>query len=239
MNPERRYKRYKVDFLKISSKMVLAKHVRVINISVGGVAVRTDKKLSVGSQYRLTIEGKSMTFTANGKVVWSFLTETIKDDLGNVIPIYTAGMQFVDLTDEKIREVSAFLEAHCEEEEEKVQAYKKTGTRLYVRFSNVEETQATVFFHEKYLIKKLSLGGMLIKSEHLLEVGKSIQMEIFLLGDEHINLTGRVASCVAIAGEEQKIYDIGIEFVRISDNNVRILKTIIKRLENMESDSQS
>jgi Tfp pilus assembly protein PilZ len=237
MQPERRHKRYKVDVLKISGKMVLAKNIRVLNISIGGVAIRTDRKLSVGSQYRLTIEGKSMTFTANGKVVWSFLTETVKDDLGNFIPIYIAGMQFVNLTDEKIREVSAFIEAHCEEEDEKVDGYNRTGTRLYVRFSNVEETQATVFFHEKYSIKKLSLGGMLIESEYVLEVGKSIQMEIFLLGDEHINLTGRVASCVVIAGEEQKIYDIGIEFVRISDDNIRKLKAIIQLLENMEFDS--
>ena len=78
---------------------------------------------------------------------------------------------------------------------------------------------------------------MLIESEYVLEVGKSIQMEIFLLGDEHINLTGRVASCVVIAGEEQKIYDIGIEFVRISDDNIRKLKAIIQLLENMEFDS--
>ncbi len=77
--------------------------------------------------------------------MWSFLTKTEKDNLGNVIPIYTAGMQFMDLTDEKIKEISAFIETNCEEEEEKVEAYKKTGTRLYVRFSSIQEKEATVF----------------------------------------------------------------------------------------------
>jgi Tfp pilus assembly protein PilZ len=237
MHPERQHKRYKVDSEKISCKMVLAKHVSILNISIGGLAIKTDKKLSLGSQYRLTINGQSTTFTVKGKMVWSFLTETLKDTLGNVIPIYTSGIQFVDLSDKKIREISAFIKAHCKGEEEKVEAYKKTGIRLYVRFDSVEENEAKVFFHEKYKIKNISLGGMLIESEHALEVEKSIQMELFLSGDEHINLTGRVASCIVITGEKQKIYDIRIEFISISEDNVKKLDTIIQLLQNMESDS--
>jgi len=237
MRAERRHKRYKVDVLKITGKMVLAKHVSILNISIGGVALKTDKNLSVGSQSLLTINGQSTTFTVKGKIVWSFLTETEKDDLGNIIPIYTAGIQFMNLTDEKIREISAFIETHCEEEEEKVDIYKKTGTRLYVRFSNFKEKEATVFFHEKYRTKNLSLGGMLIESQHALEVGKSIQMELFLLGDEHISLTGRVASCNVIAGRKQEIYDIGIEFVSISEDNTERLEATIQLLQNLESDS--
>lgn len=217
--------------------MVLAKHVSILNISIGGLALKTDKKLSLGGQYRLKINAQNTTFTVKGTIVWSFLTETVKDDLGNVIPIYTSGMQFVNLSDEKIREISTFIAVHCKGEEEKVEAYKKTGTRLFVRFSSVEENEATVFFHEKYKIKNISLGGMLIESEYVMEVEKSIQMELFLSGDEHIKLTGRVASCIVIAGEEQKIYDIGIEFVSISEDNMKKLNTIIQVLQNMESDS--
>jgi Tfp pilus assembly protein PilZ len=233
MHPERQHKRYKVDVLKISGKMVLAKHVKILNISIGGLALRTDKKLSVGGQYLLTINGQSTTFTVKGKIAWSFLTKTKKDNLGNVIPIYTAGMQFINLTDAKIREISSFIEAHCKEEEEKVEAYKKTGKRLYVRFSSVEKDKATVFFDEKYIIKNLSLGGMLIESKHALEVDKKIQMEIFLMGDEHINLTGRVASSIGIAGEEPELYDIGIEFVDMSKDNIKKLNTIIQLLQNI------
>ena len=78
---------------------------------------------------------------------------------------------------------------------------------------------------------------MLIESEHALDIGKNIHMEIFLLGDEHINLTGRVAFCNAITGEAQQIYDIGIEFVSISEDNVKKLKAVIQLLQNMGSDS--
>jgi c-di-GMP-binding flagellar brake protein YcgR len=143
----------------------------------------------------------------------------------------------MNLTDEKIGEISEFIKSHCKGEEDKVEAYKKTGTRLYVRFGSVVENEAKVFFHEKYKIKNISLGGMLIESEHALEVKKSIQMEIFLLGDEHINLTGRVASCNVIAGKEPKIYDIGIEFISISEDNTKKLNAIIQLLQSMESDA--
>jgi Tfp pilus assembly protein PilZ len=237
MRFERRHKRYKVDSLKINGKMVLAKHVSILNISIGGLALKTDKKLSVGGEYVLTINGQSTTFSVKARVVWSFLTETKKDNRGNVIPIYTAGMQFMNLSDPKIREISDFIEIHCEEEEDKVGAYTKSGTRLYVRFTSLEENRAIVFFHEKYTIRDLSLGGMLIESEHELESGKNIRMEIFLSGEEHINLTGRVTSCIVKDGKAQKTYDIGIEFVSMSENNKEKLKAIIQLLQNMESDT--
>ena len=74
---------------------------------------------------------------------------------------------------------------------------------------------------------------MLIESEHTLEVGKSIQMEIFILGDEHLHLNGKVASCMDVGEKEQEIYDIGIEFVSISDNNNKKLEATIQLLQNM------
>jgi hypothetical protein len=100
------------------------------NFSIGGVAFKTDKRMAVGSKYRLTIEGKDMVFTVTGKVAWSILKENIKDSVDNIIPIYITGMQFTDLVDEKIREIADFIEAHGGAEEKKEEECKKIGRTM-------------------------------------------------------------------------------------------------------------
>ncbi len=91
------------------------------------------------------------------------------------------------------------------------------------------------YFHEKYRTKNLSLGGMLIESQRALEVGKSIQMELFLLGDEHIYITGRVASCNVIAGETRNLTILG-QHSSIFKDNIKNWKRLIQLLQNLESD---
>lgn len=237
MRYTRKHNRYTVNVMEINGKMILAKYVKILNISIAGVALKTEKKMAVGSKYRLTIEGKEMAFTVTGKVAWSTLKESIKDSLGNIIPIYITGMQFTDLADEKIREITDFIEAHGEAEEKKEEEYKRTGRRLYVRFNIIGQDQATLYYYENYTIKDFSLGGMRIESEQTLEPEKKIQMEVFLTEDKHIAIVGRVASCRLISGKEPEIYDIGIEFIDITEDSKEKLEAFIQLLSTIEEDS--
>ncbi|MEW6570682.1 MAG: PilZ domain-containing protein [Nitrospirota bacterium] len=234
MNPARRFKRYKVDVMEINGRMVLAKYVRILNISIGGVALHTDKKLNMGIHYKLTIEGRGRTLKVIGMVVWSQLTESRKDLLGNVIPIYTSGMKFLDLSDEKISEIAAFIEEHGKEREKKAEIYKSSGARLYVRFNIIEPEKATLHFYESYRIKELSLSGMLAECDQALEIDNKIQMEIFLSEDKHINLLGRVVSFRTSAGKEAEMHDMGIEFIDMSEEDREKLKAFIHLLQIMD-----
>jgi hypothetical protein len=240
MEYTRKHNRYAVNVMELNGKMTLAKYVNILNISIGGVAFKTDKRMAVGSKYRLTIEGKDMVFTVTGKVVWSTLKENIKDSADNIIPIYITGMQFTDLADEKIRQITDFIEAHGGAEEKKEEECKKIGHRLYVRFNIVGQDQAILHYYENYTIKDFSLGGMLIESEQPLEPEKRLQMEVFLTEDAYIAIVGRVASCRPISGKEPEMYDIGIEFVDVTEDGKEKLKAFIQlmsieRLHCMES----
>jgi Tfp pilus assembly protein PilZ len=234
MGHTRKHNRYTVNVMEINGKMTLAKYVNILNISIGGVAFKTEKRMAVGSGYRLTIEGKDMAFTVTGKVAWSTLKENIKDSVGNIIPIYITGMQFTDLADEKIREIANFIEAHGGAEEKKEEECKKIGRRLYVRFNIIGQDQAKLYYYENYTIKDFSLGGMLIESEQTLEPEKKLQMEVFLTEDKHITIVGRVASCRPIYGKEPEIYDIGIEFIDITEDGKEKLKAFIQLLSTIE-----
>jgi hypothetical protein len=109
MQPERKNKRYKLNSMEIKSRMLLAKYVKILNMSIGGVAVQTDKRMTVGSQYTLKIESKGQILNVKGVVVWSVLGESVKDVGDNIIPIYTAGMKFIDTSPEKTGEIVNFI----------------------------------------------------------------------------------------------------------------------------------
>ena len=106
----RQDKRYAVDFIEMSGKLMLAKYVKILNISIGGIAFQTDKRLTVGGRYTLTIEGKGRDLMVQGIVAWSSLSECVKDSEDNVIPIYTAGMKFIDVANDKFNEMVSFIE---------------------------------------------------------------------------------------------------------------------------------
>ena len=58
-------------------------------------------------------------------------------------------------------------------------------------------------------------------------------MEIAIAEDRSIRFTGRVASCVQVKKGDRVRYDIGIEFLDLSERNRGLLHEFIRLLENM------
>ena len=108
MKDRRRYKRFKVDLIDIDGKMVFASNVKIIDISLGGISLKADRRLNIGSEYTLTVSSKGKVFSTKCIVVWSFIKESIEDPRGNIVPIYTAGMLFKDASNKKIEETCKF-----------------------------------------------------------------------------------------------------------------------------------
>ena len=50
MEERRRHKRFSVDILEISGKMVLARYVKILDISIGGVSFKADRRLHIGHE---------------------------------------------------------------------------------------------------------------------------------------------------------------------------------------------
>jgi hypothetical protein len=59
-------------------------------------------------------------------------------------------------------------------------------------------------------------------------------MEIIIAEDKSIRFTGRVASCMPVKKEDRGRYDIGIEFLDLSERNKGLLYEFIRLLENMD-----
>ena len=235
MQNRRQHKRYQVDVIEINGKIVLAKYVKIIDISIAGVCLKTEKRLNIGSKYTLKMEGRGKVSTVRGTVTWVSLSESTVDSHGDIIPVYKAGMKFVDVSNEKINEIVNFIEDHKRDIDKLVDLYGPSDRRLYVRICIEEPEKAVLNYHGSYKVKILSLGGMLIESEHPLEIESKFPMEIkSLTENNYIKFSGRVASCLLIKNKDIEHYDIGIEFIEMSENDreklvelIRVLDTVI------------
>jgi len=123
MQNRRRYKRYKVDVMEMNGKVLLAKSLKILDISIDGICLKTEKRLNVGGEYTLKMEGKGKVLTVKGTVAWASLSGNSVDSYGNIIPVYKAGMKFVDISKEKMNEIVNFIEEHKRDIDELVDLY--------------------------------------------------------------------------------------------------------------------
>ncbi len=86
MDEKRRYKRFSVDIMEINGKMVLASYVKILDISIGGVSFKANRRLNMGSEYSLKMENKRRELTVKGIIVRSTLSESIEDSPGQYCP---------------------------------------------------------------------------------------------------------------------------------------------------------
>jgi c-di-GMP-binding flagellar brake protein YcgR len=231
MQDRRRYKRISVDFTKMNGNMIFAHAAKIINISISGTAVNADRKLNIGCEYTLTIASEDTRLTLKGVAVWSSLTESIQDVRGNVVPIYSAGLKFVDVSDEKAKEIIRFIKEHGHDTLKEAEIYSHNEQRLHVRVTLEVQENAVLTCHDSYTIKNLSPGGMLIECYCPLEVEDQVPMEITIAGRGKIKFMGRVASSQSTKDKKPAMYELGIEFLGLPQSDKQILNQFINSIE--------
>jgi hypothetical protein len=134
---KRKLQRFEIDNNEIGITMAFANYVEVLNISLGGISLKVDRRLTLGSTYPFKIMIHGKVTKAKGTIVWSSLSESREDAKGNIIPIYKAGLQFTDITGEALNEIFRFVE-------HKKQNTKELNNSEYVNFGledlDIQET---------------------------------------------------------------------------------------------------
>lgn len=108
----RQHRRIDVDNIAVDCDMPSVSRVKVKNISSSGALVMADKLINIGKNYVLKIGYKDKSVLVKATVVWAILVDSLKQDNGDVIPLYIAGMQFVDVMRGEMTEIINLLEAH-------------------------------------------------------------------------------------------------------------------------------
>jgi Tfp pilus assembly protein PilZ len=217
---KRSHKRYLVK--NIRGNMLFASDVGIINLSLGGAAIEADRRLNIGREYTLNLESSYETVSVRGKVVWSVISGRKGRPGAGDIPVYRAGLQFLDVLNHHSRELLDFLDKNRISE-----GARMRGGRIML---TPREHTATLNFPFSYTVLDPSVNGMRLLTDHEFSSGDLFDMEVFLGEDLPVPFKGRVASCGEVEEEDTKRYEVGIEFVNIPDASKIYIEEFIKTL---------
>lgn len=229
MQDKRKYIRFKLNDLEVNGKMALATEVKVIDISISGISVKANRRLNIGGDYTLKLEGRK-TISLRGTVIWCSLTDSRKGPGGEMIPMYSAGMQFKDMSKERTTELQYLIDTYKIKEIQVV-----GGTRQYIRFNIKDPENVVLIYPDNYKVKTISLGGMLIECQRNFEIESRIPMEMLIHDNKPFKFMGRVASSRAIDEKGQITYDIGIEFLALTEKDREMLTLFIDYVNSRNS----
>ncbi|MHB8882489.1 MAG: PilZ domain-containing protein [Thermodesulfovibrionales bacterium] len=227
---KRHHKRYLVEGMDISGTLMFAANVSVINISISGISLKADRRLELGREYTIKLKDRERIVTVKGQVMWSSLTGSKPGPHGEMVPVYSAGLKFTDVLNDRISEIVSFIEGHLKGEE-----HRLTG----LRFNITKLSAAVLHFPSHYVVKKISAGGMLIESNEALDAESRFPMELAIPEEQPVAFTGRVASCSAVNNKGVEHYEIGIEFISMDDEDRKKVDALIKLLNAMDQRSPS
>jgi c-di-GMP-binding flagellar brake protein YcgR len=233
MQNKRRFKRFTLKVLEIHGRMIAATEVKVVDISIGGIRLKANRRLNIGNEYALKLESVDKVISLKGVVVWSSLSDNTEGAHGEVVPIYTAGLKFTNISASQITQLLEFIEMHMKEE-----IYVMGSSRLNVRFHINDPEKAILNYPASYKVRKISLGGMLIECVQSLEVESRIPMELSLREDNPLKFVGRIASCQVMEDSDPKQYAIGIEFLGLTKKDNETLATFVEYCAAIEEGSE-
>jgi hypothetical protein len=142
-------------------------------------------------------------------------------------------MMFKDVSPDKLADFLNSIEQHKKEE-----APAMVDRRLTVRFYITTPWEQTLSFPAQFKVKEISLCGMLIQTEQALGIESMVPMGLSLKADNPVNFIGRVASCRMTGDQGQALYEIGVEFTDLTDEDRTLLKAFIDYLAVMEVNAE-
>ncbi len=202
MDDKRRFPRFAAE--GVTGQMGLRAQVQLLDLGLGGAAVRTQRRLNVGDEYALKFELPGESVTLNGVVVWSVPSGTAAE---GAVAEHTAGIKFTRVLAGNLGVVHRYIEQQKPSDERRVMGIR-------VRFS--VPAQGVLECLSVYKIRLISMSGMLIETERRLDRDDVHEMEILPPGAEPIAFSGRVRSCLEIPASTPTRHEIGIEFLQMS-----------------------
>ena len=107
--------------------------------------------------------------------------------------------------------------------------------RQYPRFNApICYRSASIFGPRKPLVN-ISLGGIRIYSDEEFKVGKRLDLELILPDDTILSCTARVVWQQLLPEGEKAAYDVGLQFLQISDGALHSLSQVLEHSKQVEN----
>ena len=197
----RRYPRYEV--VGLGGNLVVPMEVRVLNLSLGGMALETHDYLRFGRHYTVNLDHLGRRVTLVATVAWCKLRGTRKQSSGEVAPVYRAGLRFQVLSGERLQELWEIIRGH---------AVVEVDDSVFGRFAPEQPQVVELDSDYRFSVRKLSLSGMLIETDFVPQLESLLPLEV-LLPERRWEAVARVASVPNLGrrsiGEPAQV---GVEF---------------------------
>lgn len=219
-NENRKNKRYVVEGLQ--GNVLYTSDIEVLNISIDGAAIETPRRLEINREYTFKLKFGENTLNLKGKIVWAFLISKENKQTGSVMPVYRAGIRFTDTLSEKAGLLQDFINQN---------RTRRLENRLGgVRFKLTGNKTMQVDVPHEYKVKKISLSGMLVETGVPLEIDSQCELELFV-NSHNLKILSKISNIREIADNGITKYEIGIEFLKMSEHDEDILISFINSLE--------
>jgi hypothetical protein len=223
MTEERKYTRYAAEGMGIFAKTVLNADIEVIDISTLGASMRSTTRFSIGREYIFKFEYKSRLISIKGVIAWETLTGSKKITEEEIMPIYTAGIEFRDLLTDTAEEIQKFVRAKMTELKER----RLSSIRVKVH----PREKGVLSYLEACVVRDISLGGMRIETELQPSVDTVFPFELVISEDgSPMHCEGRVAFYLEVPAEIGHRHSVGVEFMRMGQEDKLRLKAFIDTL---------
>jgi hypothetical protein len=230
MKNTRRHKRYYLDLNDLKGKMSLSDKVEILDIGLGGVAFKADRRLNPSREYMIKLQDKGNTLNVRGTIVRSELNGIEARANGESVSIYAAGMQFKDGSADQVTD---FLKSIVQNQKETASLPEER--RFNVRFEITDLNENILSYPAHFNVKTISLSGMLIQSDQALGIESNVPMKLSLNDGTSVNFIGRIVSCHMKKDEGQTHFDIGSEFTDLKDKDKALLQKFIDQWATREN----
>jgi hypothetical protein len=204
----RKQKRFPVDNIEIVGEISCSDKVEIINISANGILVNVPKRMDIGKKYMLKICSKEKKVVVKASVVWSLLRGSRRTSTSQIIPIYTAGMEFQDIPNGN-RTILKELIHDIEE---------LTKHRKCERIPFVED----ILIDSTSWVRSADVSeeGLYISSLQSLERNSVVEVTI-PIGQEKLTVNAKVQFC-------DKMVGFGLRFIDLNEKQRTKIKELIK-----------
>jgi hypothetical protein len=217
---KRLHSRFAVDDLDVQAAMTASTEAEIRDISAGGVSVVCSRNLGIGREYTLSFEvGRGTVVPVKAVVRWKMLMGSTKMSATSAAPLFLVGMEFKDALTEEESNILDVIKEIVDTKERRLRG---------VRFGIRSQERAIIDSVEIHSVKVISVGGMLVETNHELSAKDIFPMELILPDDDKpIYFRGRAVSSQQVKTRGVKHYRTGIEFVEMKQEDKTRLKAFL------------
>jgi hypothetical protein len=215
----RRHPRFEVQ--DVRGTFLCDLEVRLLNLSLAGMAVATSTALTVGKRYSFNLTKGERVIRVTGTVAWCVLRTTRPRPGEDVVPVYHAGVHFEDVLTERAQALRDLIDDS---------GVFEVSTRVFGRFRLDTGCQVTIDSQVQFRVRKISLGGMLVETALAAELNSVFPLELALPTGSLV-ADGRVAFVeFGTSGARNAPNLLGIEFRDTSAEDLTPLRSFLSTL---------